>query len=105
MFKYGIEIYNENVIDLLNNESSPSSSLMIIEDPNKGVYCPNIKEYVISNSLELKKLFVKEIKEEPWPQQIKINLVLDLMQFYKFHLKENLLTKKKIILIYIFPNF
>ena len=54
-----IEIYNENVIDLLNNESSSSSSLMIIEDPNKGVYCPNIKEYVISNSLELKKIICK----------------------------------------------
>ena len=48
-----IEIYNENVIDLLNNESS---SLMIIEDPNKGVYCQNIKEYTINNCLELKKI-------------------------------------------------
>ena len=48
-----IEIYNENVIDLLNSEST---SLMIIEDPNKGVYCQNIKEYVINNCLELKKI-------------------------------------------------
>ena len=41
-----IEIYNENVIDLLNNDYSfSSSSLMIIEDPNKGVYCPNAKEF------------------------------------------------------------
>ena len=50
-----IEIYNENVIDLLNNESN-SVSLMIIEDPNKGVYCPNAKEFIINNSLELKKI-------------------------------------------------
>ena len=50
-----IEIYNENVIDLLNNETN-SGSLMIIEDPNKGVYCPNVKEFVINNSLELKKI-------------------------------------------------
>ena len=50
-----IEIYNENVIDLLNNETN-SGSLMIIEDPNKGVYCPNVKEFIINNSLELKKI-------------------------------------------------
>jgi len=50
-----IEIYNENVIDLLNNENN-SGSLMIIEDPNKGVYCPNVKEFIINNSLELKKI-------------------------------------------------
>ena len=50
-----IEIYNENVIDLLNNENN-SQPLMIIEDPCKGVYCPNAKEYIINNSLELKKI-------------------------------------------------
>ena len=50
-----IEIYNENIIDLLNNENN-SQSLMIIEDPFKGVYCPNAKEYIINNSLELKKI-------------------------------------------------
>ena len=50
-----IEIYNENVIDLLNNENN-SQSLMIIEDPLKGVYCPNANEYIINNSLELKKI-------------------------------------------------
>ena len=54
-----IEIYNENVIDLLNNENSPCSNLMIIEDPNKGVYCPNVKEYVINSCTELKKIIIK----------------------------------------------
>ena len=51
-----IEIYNENVIDLLNSESNSSYSLMIIEDPIKGVYCPNVKEFIINNSFELKKI-------------------------------------------------
>ena len=50
-----IEIYNENVIDLLNNENE-NISLMIIEDPNKGVYVHNIKEFIINNTNELKKL-------------------------------------------------
>ena len=51
-----IEIYNENVIDLLNNENNSTGALMIIEDPNKGVYCPYLKEYTINNCLELKKI-------------------------------------------------
>ena len=58
-----IEIYNENVIDLLNNEVSSPATLMIIEDPNKGVYCPNVKEYVISNSLELKRIICQGNKK------------------------------------------
>ena len=58
-----IEIYNENVIDLLNNEVSSAATLMIIEDPNKGVYCPNVKEYEINNSLELKKIICQGNKK------------------------------------------
>ena len=50
-----IEIYNENVIDLLNNENE-NMSLMIIEDPNKGVYVHNVKEFIINSSYDLKKL-------------------------------------------------
>ena len=50
-----IEIYNENVIDLLNNENE-NMSLMIIEDPNKGVYVHNVKEFIINTVLDLKKL-------------------------------------------------
>jgi len=50
-----IEIYNENVIDLLNNEND-NISLMIIEDSSKGVYVPNLKEFKINNTNDLKKL-------------------------------------------------
>ena len=50
-----IEIYNENVIDLLNNENE-NNSLMIIEDPTKGVYVHNVKEFIINNSNDLRKL-------------------------------------------------
>jgi len=53
-----MEIYNENVIDLLNNEND-NISLMIIEDPNKGVYVPNLKEFIINNSNELRKLILQ----------------------------------------------
>ena len=49
-----IEIYNENVIDLLNCDNS--FTLMKIEDPSKGVYCPNAKEFTINNCEELKKI-------------------------------------------------
>ena len=50
-----IEIYNENVIDLLNNENE-NMSLMIIEDQTKGVYVHNVKEFIINSSYDLKKL-------------------------------------------------
>ena len=53
-----MEIYNENVIDLLNNENE-NLSLMIIEDPNKGVYVHNLKEFIINNVNDLKKLITK----------------------------------------------
>ena len=48
-----IEIYNEIVKDLINENSS---SLIIVEDPQKGVICPNAKEIIINDSLELKKI-------------------------------------------------
>ena len=48
-----IEIYNENVIDLF---SEKSSYLMITEDPENGVYVPNVKEYQIYNINDLKKI-------------------------------------------------
>ena len=48
-----IEIYNEIVKDLIN-EKSPS--LMIVEDSQKGVICPNIRELIIKDSVELKKI-------------------------------------------------
>ena len=48
-----IEIYNEIVKDLIN-ENSPS--LMIMEDPLKGVICSNVKEVIINDSIQLKKI-------------------------------------------------
>ena len=48
-----IEIYNEIVKDLINENST---SLMIVEDPQKGVICPNAKEIIINDSIELKKI-------------------------------------------------
>jgi kinesin family protein 18/19 len=48
-----IEIYNEIVKDLINENST---SLIIVEDPQKGVICPNAKEIIINDSIELKKI-------------------------------------------------
>ena len=48
-----IEIYNEIVKDLINENSI---SLVIVEDPQKGVICPNAKEIIINDSFELKKI-------------------------------------------------
>ena len=48
-----LEIYNETVIDLLNKKNY---SLMIVEDINKGIYVPDLKEFVINSSLELENL-------------------------------------------------
>ena len=48
-----VEIYNEIVKDLIN-ENTPS--LMIVEDPIKGVICSNIREIIINDSIQLKKI-------------------------------------------------
>ena len=48
-----IEIYNEIVKDLINDKGP---SLMIVEDPQKGVICSNVKEVIITDSVQLKKI-------------------------------------------------
>ena len=50
-----LEIYNETVIDLLNKSSSQQqkSNLMIVEDPIKGIYVPDLLEYTINSAESL----------------------------------------------------
>ena len=48
-----IEIYNEIVKDLINDKGP---SLMIVEEPQKGVICSNVKEVIITDSVQLKKI-------------------------------------------------
>ena len=48
-----LEIYNETVIDLLNKKNFP---LMIVEDSNKGIYVPELKEFIVNSSVELENL-------------------------------------------------
>jgi len=43
-----LEIYNESIRDLLSNEAMTADNLMILEDPDKGVYCPLLSEKDIS---------------------------------------------------------
>lgn len=45
-----LEIYNEQVRDLL---SEKSSSLMIVEDPARGVIVPDLNEFKVTSSEEL----------------------------------------------------
>ena len=44
-----LEIYNEQVIDLLTSKPS-SEGIMIVEDPMKGVLVPGLSEIVVNNS-------------------------------------------------------
>ncbi|KAL4454190.1 hypothetical protein ABPG74_012147 [Tetrahymena malaccensis] len=43
-----LEIYNECIRDLLSSETLTAENLMILEDPDKGVYCPLLSEKEIS---------------------------------------------------------
>jgi kinesin family protein 18/19 len=51
-----LEIYNEQVIDLLTDQSQP---LLIIEDQIKGVIVPDLKEYVVTSSKELMNIVIE----------------------------------------------
>ncbi|CAG9314689.1 unnamed protein product [Blepharisma stoltei] len=46
-----LEIYNENVKDLLNPQDS--KGLMIIEDPSKGILVPELREFEVENLEQL----------------------------------------------------
>ena len=54
------EIYNEIVRDLISENSSP---LMLVEDSQKGVICPNSKEVIINDSVELKRIINESNKK------------------------------------------
>ena len=54
-FSY-LEIYNEQVIDLLKQDSN---ALMIVEDPNKGIIVPDLMEYIVIDSSEVIKLIIE----------------------------------------------
>lgn len=51
-----LEIYNEQVIDLLVEKSPP---LMIVEDAQKGVLVPDLTELAVNNSSELIKFIIE----------------------------------------------
>jgi kinesin family protein 18/19 len=51
-----LEIYNEQVMDLLIEKSPP---LMIVEDAQKGVTVPDLTEFSVNNSSELIKLIIE----------------------------------------------
>lgn len=44
-----LEIYNESIRDLLSTEALTAENLMIVEDPEKGVYCPLLSDREITN--------------------------------------------------------
>lgn len=48
-----MEIYNEQVRDLLTDKSA---NLMIVEDPSKGVIVPDLNEFKVNSADELASL-------------------------------------------------
>lgn len=44
-----LEIYNEQVIDLLSDKKEKPESLLILEDPNKGICVPDITQHKITD--------------------------------------------------------
>lgn len=53
-----LELYNEQVIDLLTTKPS-SEGIMIVEDPNKGVLVPDLTEIVVKNSNQVMNYIIK----------------------------------------------
>ena len=56
-----LEIYNEQVIDLLSdrvNSEDKGEALMIVEDPNKGIIVPDITEFAVNDSEQILNLIV-----------------------------------------------
>jgi len=51
-----LEIYNEQVIDLLTKNHN---TLMIIEDPVKGIFVPELSEFIVNNTSELSSMIVQ----------------------------------------------
>ena len=51
-----LEIYNEQVRDLLKQDSN---TLMIVEDQIKGVVVPDLMEFIVSDSFEVIKLIIE----------------------------------------------
>lgn len=45
-----LEVYNENIKDLLSPHKPGSMQLVIIEDPNKGIHVPGLKEVEVTNA-------------------------------------------------------
>ena len=68
-----LEIYNEQVIDLL---SKKTISLMIIEDPVKGIVVPELSEYNVNNTAELINLIVQGNSERTMAPTGKTNLII-----------------------------
>jgi len=54
-----LEIYNEHVKDLLVEAHEEPSNLMIVEDPNRGVFVPNLSEHVISTVTDVMNLIIR----------------------------------------------
>jgi hypothetical protein len=55
-----LEIYNEQVRDLLSSRpSSRSQGLLLIEDPEKGVYAADLSEFEVASAPEVAKLVVE----------------------------------------------
>lgn len=53
-----LEIYNEQVKDLLSNKEE-NDHLMVVEEPNRGVFVPNLSEYEVLDSESVLKFIMR----------------------------------------------
>lgn len=53
-----LEVYNENVKDLLSNHKE-GNNLVIIEDPQKGIHVPGLKEVPVNNAADALKIILQ----------------------------------------------
>ena len=51
-FSY-LEIYNENIKDLLRKDDQSNEKLMILEDPDKGILIPDLSEFNVGSLKEV----------------------------------------------------
>lgn len=57
-----LEIYNENILDLLSAKNSKQEHLQIKEDPNKGIFVKDLTTVIVKSVPELEKMLFAGMK-------------------------------------------
>ena len=75
-----MEIYNENIKDLLINNSP---NLELREDPNRGLIINGITEIITNSNEHILSILKKGNKNRTTEAKMQTKQAQDLMQFYK----------------------